>query len=445
MLAFREQPCWQAIQIANKMLELSLYSHLFEHKKQKFIYNTTNNFFAQIPNELYDILLNKKLHVLEKEDVNTLISKGILIDSANKYDYYNEEKIRFLASTYDRENLGLVLVPSTACNFACPYCFEEKKNPKIISEEVEKEIIKFIKSHKTAKTISLTWYGGEPLLAFKQIKRIYQNICNIKGKQIIDHSIITNGYLINEEIIEFFKSSRISTIQITLDGKEKRHNSTRFLKEDKSGTYNRIKENIIKTAKNLPTCRISVRVNINKENMQDFVSLNQELNSLRLENLNCYPGIIRESTPDQKHMSNRCINGDELGKFLNSLKEKGCDHGIYPTTGTKGCMMNRLNSYIIGPEGEVYKCWNDVSNEEKIVGNIMQKELINKTLFYRYLNDTTPFSDTKCKDCKLFPVCSGGCGHYRYKNLYEDGCFNICHEYQDIRDLETALVNSIKS
>lgn len=427
------------------MLDTSQYTHLFCKGPHKFIYNTTNNFFAELPDELYDIIQNKDFYKLENDDINELKSKGILIDSVNKYDYYNDEKIRFLASAYDKESLGLVLVPSTACNFACPYCFEEKKNPKIISEEIETEIIKFIKGHKAAKTISLTWYGGEPLLAFKQIKRLYQKINNINGKKIVDHSIITNGYLIDDEIIEFFKSSNISSIQITLDGKKERHNSTRFLKSDKSGTYDIVKDNIIKTAQSLPNCNISIRVNINKENMQDFISLNHEFESLHLKNLNCYPGIIRESTPDQKHMSNRCINGDELGKFLNSIKDKGCNHNIYPTTGAKGCMINRLNSYIIGPEGEIYKCWNDVSNEDKIVGYITQKELTNKPLFYRYLNDTTPFSDEKCKDCKLFPVCSGGCGHYRYKNLYEGGCFNICHEYQDLTDLETALVNSIKS
>ncbi len=427
------------------MLDTSQYTHLFCKESHKFIYNTTNNFFAELPDELYDIIQNKEFNKLETDDINDLRSKGILIDSENKYDYYNEEKVRFLASAYDKESLGLVLVPSTACNFACPYCFEEKKNPKIISEEVESEIIKFIKEHKAAKTISLTWYGGEPLLAFEQIKRLYQKINNIKGKKIVDHSIITNGYLIDDEIIGFFKNSNISSIQITLDGKRERHNSTRFLKSDKSGTFDRVKENIIKAAQSLPTCNISIRVNINKENMQDFIFLNHEFESLHLKNLNCYPGIIRESTPDQKHMSNRCINGDELGKFLNSIKGKGCNHSIYPTTGAKGCMINRLNSYIIGPEGEIYKCWNDVSNEDKIVGYITQKELTNKPLFYRYLNDTTPFSDEKCKDCKLFPVCSGGCGHYRYKNLYEGGCFNICHEYQDLTDLETALVNSIKS
>lgn len=106
-------------------------------------------------------------------------------------------------------------------------------------------------------------------------------------------------------------------------------------------------------------------------------------------------------------------------------------------------MINRLNSYIIGPEGEIYKCWEDVGNTDKVVGYITEKEICNKPLFYRYLNDTSVFSNEECKDCKLFPMCSGGCGLLRYKNKYENGCFNVCHEYQNVKHLETALINSI--
>lgn len=37
----------------------------------------------------------------------------------------------------------------------------------------EDRLIYFLKSHKKAHTIHLTWYGGEPLIEFKRIRRIY--------------------------------------------------------------------------------------------------------------------------------------------------------------------------------------------------------------------------------------------------------------------------------
>lgn len=54
-------------------------------------------------------------------------------------------------------------------------------------------------------------------------------------------------------------------------------------------------------------------------------------------------------------------------------------------------MINKLNSYIIGPEGEIYKCWNDVSNTAKVIGNIQEECLENSTLFARYMTDLSPF------------------------------------------------------
>lgn len=102
------------------------------------------------------------------------------------------------------------------------------------------------------------------------MSEIYDRIgkdCKIK---IINHSIVTNGYLINDNVIDFFRRANLKHIQITLDGCEENHNKTRFLKADHSDTYNKIVSNILKTAKELPSISINVRVNINKKNSDEL-------------------------------------------------------------------------------------------------------------------------------------------------------------------------------
>lgn len=426
------------------MLTSSIYNHLFKRDNHCYLFNSRNSFFAEIPEELYEIIDNNDLRQLDENTLCELTDKGIVTKSSSQYNFYNEEKVRFLSRTYDKETLVLVLVPSTSCNFACPYCFEEKKRPKIVDKTFIGNLIKFINDHTSAKHLHLTWYGGEPLLAFKQMSEIYDRIgkdCKIK---IINHSIVTNGYLIDNNVIDFFRRANLNHIQITLDGCEENHNKTRFLKADHSDTYNKIVSNILKTAKELPSISVNVRVNINKNNSDDFIYLHNYFEKLEQPNIHVYPGLIEEPTPDGKAYCTSCITGEDVGKFYNSLKEKKCNYPNYPGYSSKGCMMQRLNSYIIGPEGEIYKCWEDVSNEDKIIGYITEKEIRNKPLFYRYLNDTSAFSDEKCRDCNLFPVCSGGCGQQRYRNLYENGRFNVCHEYQKMEHLETALLNSIQ-
>ena len=80
---------------------------------------------------------------------------------------------------------------------------------------------------------------------------------------------------------------------------------------------------------------------------------------------------------------------------------------------------------VIGPNGEIYKCWNDVGNEERIVGYLNGK-ITNEQLLIRYLNGADPFDDEECQKCILLPICGGGCPYIRLKREYEDVNIESC-------------------
>ncbi|MCM1503897.1 MAG: radical SAM protein [Muribaculum sp.] len=370
------------------------------------------------------------------------MDKGILTHPDEKYNYYNDQKCRYLSDSFDSKKLTLVIAPNSGCNFECPYCFEEKKGFKKMGEGFNENIVKFINSHTEAKTMNLVWYGGEPLLSFNRIREIYFSIKSKTDINITSHSIITNGYLINDEILEFFKESHLNKIQITLDGTEYTHNKTRYLRQSNKPTYKTIVSNILKTAKNLPTCNVSVRINISKKNSEDFIVLSNYFNSTELKNIYPYPGFVREDTPDKHSLCSISLVGDSAASYLMSLKDKRLKYSTSPHTTVKGCMVNHINSYIIGPEGELYKCWNDFNNPSKVIGSIFDKELLNKKLFHSYLLELSAFSDTKCKDCLFFPICSGGCSWYRYRNIHENGQFKICYDFKDLKLFEQHLINT---
>ncbi len=106
--------------------------------------------------------------------------------------------------------------------------------------------------------------------------------------------------------------------------------------------------------------------------------------------------------------------------------------------------MHQLNSFIVGPRGEFYKCWNDVNDDNKIVGYINRKEIGNRKLFYHLLTETHPFADKRCKDCLQFPICSGGCGWYRSRNILDACKFNLCPIQKDLTILEDLLIQSLE-
>ncbi len=426
------------------MLQLSIYTYIFQHAENFYLYNSEHGILAYISERLYGLLYNRDFTSIPSNTRKELIGKGILVEDDEIYMYYDEMKMRFLSASYDKEHLGLVIVPFSGCNFACPYCFESKKRPEFISENIEDELISFVNAH-SARNVMLTWYGGEPLMAFKNIKSIYNKLINQTKVNIERHEIITNGYILNQEMLDFFQETHLDKMQITLDGTEKHHNKTRFLKHNKQGTFHVVVDNIRKAVANLPNCHIAIRINIDKNNEKDFFEIYEMFcEEFKDKSLTIYPGFIRKETPDHHSLCYDSITSEYVCTFYEKIKDLGGNVDFFPRRASKGCMVNKLNSYIIGPEGEIYKCWNDVSNSEKIVGYINQKQIVNKPLLYRYMNETSPFSNPSCRDCLLFPICSGGCAWYRYKNIFENGRFNICSQFKERSNLEKALIKSLE-
>ena len=89
-----------------------------------------------------------------------------------------------------------------------------------MTREVEDRIIEYVRSRTLAENISLTWYGGEPLLAFDIIERLYDRIIAETEKKIISHGIITNGFLIDNLVISFSRNRDSTTYRYRLTARK---------------------------------------------------------------------------------------------------------------------------------------------------------------------------------------------------------------------------------
>lgn len=256
------------------------------------------------------------------------------------------------------------------------------------------------------------------------------------------HSIVTNGALLTQSICEYFNYQKLKSIQITFDGNKSRHNNTRFYKSDGRGSFDDIYSKIQLIRDNIPECNIGIRVNVDKNTLDDYVTLfNQFSKDFKDDShIRVYPGFIREETADGKSMKSHCVKPEDILEVYKYFNSKGVNGSIFPTKKQRGCMIHAVNSYIIGPEGELYKCWNDVSSPSKIIGNIADRLLSNPALLSRYMIGVSPFRE-ECRNCKVFPICGGGCGYYRYKNLYEGGQFSLCSTLRQFNNLKEALIS----
>lgn len=267
-----------------------------ENDKQKILaYNSRSNLLAIMDIEEFENFKNcsitNKYNDLDDVFLNELKRGYFLIDdSVNELEIlrYNQQLARY-NSTY----LGLTIAPTLGCNFNCIYCYEkEHDNFKIMNAETQEALLKFIADQcNTINRLYITWYGGEPLMAFDLIKEFSHKIIKLCNEYNVEYSscIVTNGYLLSKDIAKKFKDIFIKNVQITLDGPEDIHNKRRFLKNGQ-GTFEKIINNLKNAIEYIPN--ISLRINIDKKNYKRIYEIIDLLIENNLQSIYPYLGYV---------------------------------------------------------------------------------------------------------------------------------------------------------
>lgn len=142
---------------------------------------------------------------------------------------------------------------------------------------------------------------------------------------------------------------------------------------------------------------------------------------LNFPNIDIYPGIVQ--TEGGEGACSDCDRKEVISLLLDLYRRHGLKYiDLFPTGRWGSCVAKNIASLVIGPEGEVYDCWNDVGDQERVIGTLGQKPT-NMKLHLEYLSGKSQFEDPDCLECKLLPVCSGGCHNKRLKTMNkEDNC-----------------------
>lgn len=279
-------------------------------------------------------------------------------------------------------------------------------------------LMTFIKSFKTSKIIAITWFGGEPLMNPKSMEKL-TNLIKKESSLELHASMVTNGYLLTDEIINKLEEWNIRSIQITIDGMPPMHNQRRPLKNG-AETFDVIFNNIDKTLKLTSKVFVSIRVNLDKNNLDEFIDVIRYVMNRYKEypnRINVYPGFVQEIN-SCSFISECTLNTEKRRDFILDMWHKYNMEILpfFPMSDVNECGIRNVNSFTIGPDGEIYKCWNDVGVKDKIISNLNTKKIINDTLLLRYLTDADPLESHECMECFFLPICSGGCPYVRIQN-----------------------------
>ncbi len=152
-------------------MKFSEYNVIYELDEKFVLLNTLTGSIFFIDNDVKNAIEKRQIALLSEETINSYKRTGVIIeDSFNEYALYkymsNKEKFK-------NNVLSLTILMTRNCNFTCTYCFEGlNKKSCNLSIDVKKSIFKFIenmfKINKDLKILSITLFGGEPLLGFQK-------------------------------------------------------------------------------------------------------------------------------------------------------------------------------------------------------------------------------------------------------------------------------------
>lgn len=322
------------------------------------------------------------------------------------------------------------LLITDSCNFRCKYCFVSK-NPSnmtldIAIETIDKMIL--CSKNKCYDNLFITFAGGEPLLNFDLIKKVVDHYKNIETPKL-SYRIVTNGSLINKDIVNYIKENNID-ITVSLDSVKKFNDINRYY-VDGRGTY----EDVIKNIKLLKDNGIVPLINsvITGDNFRYLTKYVKNLIKLNVNFIFTIERAINDELPKIYNYKDEFIK--ELIKCINLVKKER-RKGNNITLEFNNLIFNNSSNNVCeaGSSLIAVNCNGDIS----CCGNNMRFPVSNikddYNLFAMFENSKFEIDNLlECGDCVWKKICHNGCpvsNFYLYGNYAKKS--PCCEIYQKI-------------
>ena len=361
--------------------------------------------------------------------ISTLAGDGFFVPAA--HDELSIVRDVYFATRHNKSTLALTVAPTMACNLACGYCFQGlDKDLSKLGKDVPDGIVDLVKSQiGTLSALNMTWYGGEPLMAKKEIFDLADRLitlCDMNGIQY-SSSMVTNGYFLTPKVAEQLWTRRCTSVQITVDGEEATHDKMRPQITGK-GSFKTIIKNISDVL-TLSPIHIALRVNVGRQNVNECKSLLDDFERrgfAQRKNFTVYFAPIDAATSESGTAWEDALGKKEFNDFVLSLSNTAREMGLAPPIeAPKGilgmCVAAMDNGYVITHKGDIHKCWETAHDESKRIGTIFKPDELNNSLNASVWSAWSPYESEICKSCKILPMCGGFCGHRTiYQGLGDD-------------------------
>lgn len=379
------------------MYKNSHYNLEINHQGNLYLFNSFSGAVAKIDKTSLDVLLGKR-----KGNENLrqqMLDEGFMVDA----DFDEKQVLDFSRanSVYRDDKIIYRILTTSRCNARCFYCYEKNLSGTTMSADTAQQVSSFItRSSKNSSVVQVQWFGGEPLLNTDAIELITNNLKrDFESSNITpEFTMVTNGLLFTPDLIKKAVDDwMLVKIQISLDGDEEEYRTRKGLRD--AGGLFKVLDNIERlVSEGIET---TIRLNYDDKNIESIFRLIEMLATRfsGCKNIRFYPYPLFGTYSGQGTLL-------ALYDALAAAKLDNCALIDKLKTRKGTCFARNASSFVIGPEGNLYKCAEQMSN---IVGDVWKGPSYNKEFFY-WCN---PRLEEECEECVYLPLCQGGCraGH----------------------------------
>ena len=170
--------------------------------------------------------------------------------------------------------------------------------------------------------------------------------------------------------------------------------------------------------------KIAIRCNINRENAPLFETLRGKIDAIAARrglNISTYSSKMNIVKPSPSEISQKEMS---LSEYAVSQKPEDLVRRWATSFERRDfCLTHHSHSYCIDELGNLYKCWEEIGNDDFAFGHV--KDFLhfgakgNSDILETYSKMLFPTDDKECMECKFLPLCMGGCVHRRLLNRKE--------------------------
>jgi len=465
------------------------YYYPYKVLNRYWVYDRYSNKISEVDSVTYKIFSTFDKHTFDEskaiECLKSYAEKNIIIEKIKEIKKYGKIHNMFkpmdiqkcimpindteLIKKYKNEIRHVVFNLTDDCNLRCKYCkfggtydYVKTHIKRNMSYEIINASLRFIANHyKKKETLIIAFYGGEPLLEFKKIKYIVENLNN--QYKNVRYAFTTNGVLLKNEIITFLIKNNFS-IKISLDGPKIAHDRNRIT-QNGTGSFDLIEKKINmikKTNLNFFKKKVGFVLTIappyNLNEVLNFFEKNTYLNQPVIINFvdpigtNFFDGFNMEY--ENKKLKDQ---QKELLKEYFKLKIKGIHtvrlklleeffgknlfvmdkRYIFPLekfVSPNGACYPGLDRLFITTEGKLTMC--EKVNEDLPFGDVFNG--INIEYVKNIYNDYCSLIDKVCLDCWAYRICRS-C----FNGSIENGVLSEKRKRIDCKFKKQAAINKL--